>query len=208
MPVSTRRPYRSNLREEQAHETRLRIRKSARKLFASKGFTETTINEIAENAGVAPQTVYSVFGSKGGIVAAILEDLQESAGESLRVAEMISEEDPHRQLRLFISWIRTFFEQGAPIVRAALAAQSDADVAALTDQGDQNRRNGTRTLAEIWAGKGTLREGIEHEDAAQQLWLLTSAEQYILATDKLGWSPDQYEQWLGDLLERELLKRP
>jgi len=204
--MSTSRPYRSSLREERALETRLRIRKSARKLFAARGFAKTTINEIAEDAGVAPQTVYSVFGSKGGIVAAILEDLQESAGESPRVAEMVSEEDPHRQLRLFVSWIRTFFEQGAPVVRAVLDAQSDPDVVALADRGDQNRRYGTRELAGMWASKGTLRDGIEHEDAAQRLWLLTSAEQYILATDKLGWSPDQYEQWLGDLLDRELLK--
>lgn len=206
MSVSTGRPYRSTLREERALETRLRIRKSARKLFAAKGFVETTINEIAEDAGVAPQTVYSVFGSKGGIVAAILEDLQETAGESTRIAEIVSEEDSHRQLRLFVSWVRTFFEQGAPVIRAVLTAQSAPDVAALADQGDQNRQYGTRELAGMWASRGALRDGIELEDAAQRLWLLTSAEQYMLATDKLGWNPDQYEQWLGDLLERELLK--
>ena len=204
--MSTGRPYRSTLREERALETRLRIRKSARKLFAAKGFAETTINEIAEDAGVAPQTVYSVFGSKGGIVAAILEDLQETAGESTRIAEIVSEEDSHRQLRLFVSWVRTFFEQGAPVIRAVLTAQSAPDVAALADQGDQNRQYGTRELAGMWASRGALRDGIELEDAAQRLWLLTSAEQYMLATDKLGWNPDQYEQWLGDLLERELLK--
>jgi AcrR family transcriptional regulator len=205
--VSTSRQYRSSLREERALETRLRIRKSARKLFAAKGLAETTINEIAEGAGVAPQTVYSVFGTKGGIVAAILEDLQEAAGESTRIAEIVSEEDSQRQMRLFVSWIRTFFEQGAPVIRMVLTAQNDPDVAAVADRGDQGRRDGTTRLAGMWATKGDLRDGIEHEDAAQRLWLLTSAEQYILATDKLGWSPDQYEQWLGDLLERELLKR-
>ena len=94
LSVSTSRPYQSTLREERALETRLRIRKSARKLFAAKGLTETTINEIAEDAGVAPQTVYSVFGSKGGIVAAILEDLQETAGESTCIAEIVSQTTP------------------------------------------------------------------------------------------------------------------
>lgn len=206
MPVSTSRPYRSSLREERALETRLRIRKSARGLFAAKGLAETTINEIAEGAGVAPQTVYSVFGTKGGIVAAILEDLQETAGESTRIAEIVSEEDSHRQLRLFVSWIRAFFEQGAPVIRMVLTAQNDPDVAAVADRGDQGRRDGTTRLAAMWASRGDLRDGIEHEDAAQRLWLLTSAEQYILATDKLGWNPDEYEQWLGDLLAQELLK--
>lgn len=204
--MSTSRPYQSTLREERALETRLRIRDSARKLFASKGLAQTTINEIAEDAGVAPQTVYSVFGSKGGIVAAILEDHQEAAGESTRIAEIVSEEDSHRQVRLFVSWIRTFFEQGAPVIRMVLTANNDPDVAAVADQGDQGRRDGTRRLTGMWASRGDLRDGISHDDAAQRLWLLTSAEQYMLATDKLGWNPDQYEQWLGDLLERELLK--
>ena len=61
--MSTDRPYRSTLREERARETRLRIRKSARRLFAARGFAETTIAQIAKDAGVAPQTVYAVFGS-------------------------------------------------------------------------------------------------------------------------------------------------
>jgi len=43
-------------------------------------------------------------------------------------------------------------------------------------------------------------------DAAERLWLLTSVEQYLLATDALSSSPDEYERWLGDLLNRELLE--
>ncbi len=204
--MSTNRPYRSTLREEQAHETRLRIRKSARRLFAAQGFTETTIAQIAEDAGVASQTVYAVFGSKGGIVGAMLEDLEESADQDAWVAQMIAEGDPHRQLRIFVSWIRTLCEKGAPILRAAVAARSDPDVAAMAERGDAKRRFGSTQLTQMWSRKGVLRKGLGPTDAAERLWLLTSVEQYLLATDGLGWSPDQYEQWLGDLLDPELLE--
>jgi len=85
--MSTDRTYRSSLRDERALETRSLIRKSARNLFTANGFSETTINEIAQNAGVAPQTIYAVFGSKSGVVAAIFEDLKETAGQAARVAE-------------------------------------------------------------------------------------------------------------------------
>jgi AcrR family transcriptional regulator len=204
--MSTSRSYRSTLREEQANETRRRIRASARKLFADQGFAETTIAQIAEDAGVAPQTVYAVFGSKGGIVGAMLEDLEESADLDTWVTRMMAEEDPHRQLRIFVSWIRTLFEKGAPILRAALAARSEPDVAAFAERGDQNRRSGTTRLSQIWSRKGVLRKELDSTDAAERLWLLTSVEQYLLATDMLGWSPDRYEQWLGDLLDRELLE--
>ena len=132
--MSTERPYRSKLREERAEETRLRIRAAARDLFAANGFTDTTINRIAERAGVAPQTVYAVFGSKGGIVASMLEEAEDSAEYSARVSEMAAEESPWRQLRLFVAWIRALFETGAPVLRAALEARYDPDVAALASR--------------------------------------------------------------------------
>lgn len=204
--VSTSRPYQSTLREERAHDTRRRIRASARKLFGAQGFTETTIARIAEEAGVATQTVYAVFGSKGGIVGAMLEDLEESADLDAWVTRMITEEDPHRQLRVFVSWIRTLFEKGAPILRAAMAARNQPGVAAMAERGDEKRRTGSMQLTQMWSREEALRKGLEPTDAAERLWLLTSVEQYLLATDALGWSPDQYEQWLGDLLDLELLE--
>lgn len=204
--MSTSRPYRSTLREEGARGTRLRIRKSARRLFTTQGFVETTIAQIAEGAGVATQTVYAVFGSKGGIIGEMLEDLEESADQDAWVSRIMAEEDPHRQLRIFVSWIRTFFEKGAPILRAALAARSDPEVAALAQRGDRNRRLGCSQLTQIWSSKGALRKSLGPTDAAECLWLLTSVEQYLLATDALSWSPDEYERWLGDLLNRELLE--
>ena len=204
--MSTPRPYRSTLREERARETRLRIRKSARRLFAARGFSETTIVQIADGAGVAPQTIYAVFGSKGGVVAEMLEDLEESAGIDAWVAKMTIEGDPHRQLRLFVSMNRSLFEKGAPILRAAIAARSEPEVAVFAERGDANRRLGTTQLTQMWSHRGGLHKELEPADAAERLWLLTSVEQYLLATDVLGWSPDRYEQWLGDLLDQELLE--
>ena len=199
------RPYRSRLRDERSQETRLRIRRSARELFATRGFSGTTIVQIAGAAGVSPQTVYAVFGSKAGIVGAMLEELEQAADEETWGARIFAEENPRRQLRLFASFNRTLFERGAPILRAVLAARSEAEVAAVAEHGDRRRREGTSQLVHLLASKGALREGLNPRDGADRLWLLTSAEQYLLATDALGWSPARYEQWLGDLLERELL---
>ncbi len=179
---------------------------SARRLFAAQGFTETTIAQIADDAGVAPQTIYAVFGSKSGIVGEMLQDLETSADIGAWVAKMIAEGDPHRQLRIFVSMNRTLFEKGAPILRAAMAARSEPEVAALIERGDGSRRVGTTQLTQIWSRQEALREGLKPTDAAELLWLLTSVEQYLLATDGLGWSPDHYEQWLGDLLDREMLE--
>ncbi len=206
MPES--RPYRSPLRQGQADETRLRIRRSARTLFEAHGFVATTIAQIAAAAGVSSQTVYGAFGGKGGIVRTMLDDLEQSADQDGWVGRIVAEPNPGRQLRLFVSFNRTLFEAGAPILRAVLAARSHPDVASVAERGDDNRREGSARLVEILAGKRALRNGLRAKDAAERLWLLTSAEQYLLATDTLGWTPSRYERWLGDVLERELLEPP
>ncbi len=90
---------------------------------------------------------------------------------------------------------------------AKMAARSNPDVAAVAERGDRARREGTSQLAGVLASKGALREGLDPRDVAERLWLLTSAEQYLLAVDGLGWSSARYEQWLGDLVEAELLTR-
>ena len=164
----------------------------------------TTIAQIAEHAGVSPQTVYAVFGTKGSIVGAMLELLEESVGAERWVARMASEDDSRKQLRLFVAMNRSMFENGAPILRAAIAARSDPEVAAMGERGDKKRREGTTQLCRMWVAKGALRGGLDEADAAQELWLLTSVEQFLMATEGLGWLPDRYERWLGDLLEREL----
>jgi AcrR family transcriptional regulator len=183
----------------------LRIRGAAAELFAEEGFVDTTVAAIARRAGVAAPTVYSVFGSKSGIVVAMLEELEQNADRDAWVGKLMASKDSHEQVRLFARWIRTLFEGGAAILRAAIEARSDAEVAQFADRGDAARREGTRRLTALWATAGSLREGLTAEDAAQRLWLLASVEQFLLATDRLGWSADEYESWLGELLERELL---
>lgn len=203
--MSTDRPYSSTLREQRAYETRVRIRRAAADLFAARGFRETTVAAIAERAGVSAPTVYSVFGGKGGIVAAMLEELEQNADRDVWVGKLIVEGDPYEQVGIFATWIRTLFEGGAPILKAAMAARSEPEVAELADRGDGARREGTRRLTAMWGAADALRDGLEAEQAAEQLWLLTSVEQYLLATDALGWSADEYEMWLADALERQLL---
>ena len=204
--MTSNRPYRSRLREEQAESTRRRIRASARRLFEGRGFERATVADIAADAGVSPQTIYAVFGGKGGIVSSMLDELEQSIGMDGWIGRMVNEPDPRRQLRLFVAFNRTMFEAGAPILRAIVAGRGSPEVASIAERGDEARRSGTAQLIAIVASKGALRRGLDADEAAERLWLLTSAEQFLHATGRLGWQADRYERWLGDLLERELLE--
>jgi len=206
--MSTRRPYNSSVRDERAAETRLRIREAARHLFSANGFVETTIAEIAASAGVATQTVYAVYRTKGAIVASILDSIEEAADIDSHAAGIFGANDAHVQLTLFVSWIRTLFEDSAPVLRAAFKALGDPHVAAFASSGDTRRRQGCIELTTMWSKRDALREGLDPSEAAQVLWLLTGPEQYLAAVDRLGWTPDDYEQWLSSLLKQELLATP
>src|SRR4030065_1049405 len=58
-------------RKRHAQATRSMIVAAAQALFLEQGYICTTIEVIAERAGVAVSTVYAIFGSKAGILRAI-----------------------------------------------------------------------------------------------------------------------------------------
>lgn len=195
--MSSRRPYRSERRAEQATETRRAIRRAARELFEADGFAATTVTAIAAHANVSVQTIYSIFGSKGGILRELMDELEDlaSGGEDL-ATPMLAECDPRRQLALFGHWIRLLFERGSPLLRASLSARDDPDVQAMTAIGNGRRLEGTLLLVGGWHAAGALRPGLAIRSGAETLWLLTTAEVFFNAIDGLGMDADAYERWL------------
>src|SRR5687768_4543024 len=68
-----RRRYNSTRRQAQSRQTRQQIAEAAHTLFAQRGYGGTTIEAIAQEAGVAPETIYATFGSKHKILWHLLD---------------------------------------------------------------------------------------------------------------------------------------
>lgn len=64
----------SGLRERQKQERRLRIIEAAKRLFAESGLENITIEAIAEIAGVSSVTVYNYYGTKSGVLLALVAE--------------------------------------------------------------------------------------------------------------------------------------
>lgn len=77
---------RIGLREQQKIRTRDSIRRHAMELFAAQGYTKTTVEQIAEAAGVSHTTFFRYFVSKEQVV--IADDTAE------RVARAIADVEP------------------------------------------------------------------------------------------------------------------
>jgi AcrR family transcriptional regulator len=77
-------------------------------LFVEKGYSESSLQEIAERAEVTIPTIYNYFGSKGNLLLEIAVEKQENLDE--RLDEFI-EKRPHRNaIRATTEWIKLVTE--------------------------------------------------------------------------------------------------
>jgi AcrR family transcriptional regulator len=83
------------------HEKELRILEAASVLFARYGLRKTSIDEIAQQAGLGKGTIYLYFKSKEELFARIVQGFGDRLIEGLRQIEQ-EESDPREQLRCFI----------------------------------------------------------------------------------------------------------
>jgi AcrR family transcriptional regulator len=190
----------------------MRILDAAQRLFAQRGYPASTIEAIASDAGVAVDTVYAAFGSKRGILQALLNvrvggdeaelDLLARAGP--RAVQR--EPDQRNQLSAFAADVSAILERARPvddIIRGAAAV--DPEIATLRSEAQAYRYGNMRELVSWLAAKGPLREGLDEEDAASIMWTMTSPEVHGLLRAVRGWPAERYAAWLRDSLARILL---
>lgn len=207
--VKKRRSYSSPTRERQAAETRTRIVECAAQLFLSLGYGRTTIRQIAEEARVAPDTVYATFGSKIRVLTAIIDARLSPAGEPnlMERPEALAvrdEPDQHRKLELFASDINNVLARVGPVYEILrTAAAVDAEAAEVFAEMNRYRLSNLTNVARWLADCGPLRVDVER--AAEIIWVLASPDVARLLKELRGWSDADYSCWLADALERLIL---
>lgn len=206
---SPKRPYDSTRRRESARQTRLRIAQSGRTLFAQLGYGATSIEAIANHAGVAIPTFYSTYGSKRTLLFDLLDAADAHANIiALKVALRDAAADPRRQLSLLVSFSRRFYQQSADLIEVARGAASmEPDLAALWAEGEKRRLRGIAPIVHSWAVAGALRKSLSERDALDILWSLMGADNYRLFVTERDWAPERYEKWLTTILKTLLLRK-
>ncbi|MFI9835598.1 TetR/AcrR family transcriptional regulator [Nonomuraea sp. NPDC051941] len=202
---------RTNKRAEKAKETRRRILAAASELFVQDGYGATNLQDVAEKAGVAVQTIYFVFGNKR----ALLKELVDVtiAGDDEPVATMdrpwyvaaLAAGTAQDMLRAYVAGTTSVLERVAPIGRVLEAAvASDPEVAALWPYDVDPRHVVQQGAARALAGKPGARAEVSVEEAADLLYGLLSPELYLLFVHERGWTREHWEQWVGETLRTQL----
>jgi AcrR family transcriptional regulator len=192
-------------RQRQAQATREMIVAAAQALFLEQGYICTTIEVIAERAGVATSTVYAIFGSKRGILRAIRDTWQERT----HIRDVLSSSqhlpNPADRLEQLAEATRRQWEMGAEVTAIYTgAAAADPRAAAELTQALTGRREGLQSFANSL--KPHLRAGLDADHAASILQALCLPEVFDALVRRSGWSADEYQAWLERILKRELLE--
>ena len=195
-------------RDQMAQQTRGDILRAARRLFAERGYAATSINDIAEEAGVAIQTIYARLGSKRGMLLALIDLIDEEAGVGPLAEEVTSAANPLAALRAGVHLTRSFQERCGDIIEALFtAAGAEPELADAVAEGQRRHREGARiTIDRIQELRG-LRNDVSPERAQALFALSTNHEAWreLISGYQLDWDPA--EDWLVDALSRSLLAR-
>jgi AcrR family transcriptional regulator len=199
-----RRPYRSPRREQQAAETREAVLAAAVELFGTRGWAATGMRDVAREAGVSVETVYAGFRSKSDLLTAVI-DLA-AVGDTAPVPlderpEFTALGSGTRQQRArAAARLNTGIYRRTAGVLLALrqAAASDPELARLLREVEKRRQIDVERGVSLITGRAVPR------GECDGLWAVLAVEVYQLLTTLRGWTPEQYETWLADVIDRLL----
>lgn len=201
-------------RAERAQQTRTRMLDSARELFVTDGYAATTMERIAQASGVAVQTVYYSFRTKGHLLRELVEVTaagEEGAGPVAQrpwMQGMLSATTGHRLLALAVEHGTDIFVRAAPLWPVVAAAVADPQVEQYWQQVAAGRRAGQAQMVARLAELGALRDGLEPDRATDRVVVLFGHDVFSGLVVDAGWSVPEYKAWLLTTLAHQLLKRP
>jgi AcrR family transcriptional regulator len=211
-PAQPRR-YRSDLRKQQAEQTRERIVTAAAELFAADGYPRTTLAKIAAAAGVSTETV-QVHGPKAALMVAAMEYVMFGvSGEenvlNLEIGRRYLEIDNRDDaLDYWVSTQIELHERGAGLAQALIgAAASDAELNRYLDELFAGITAQARRVLTVARDRGWLREDIPFDELVLTSTVVSGIDTFLRVTHRDGWSVARYRDWLRRILVETTFNR-
>ena len=189
-------------RQEQADATKLRIAIAAQSLFARDGYSTTSIEAIAREAGVATRTVYAAFGAKREMLNLICERWLERADALGLARRILADTDPLQRIRGAAKWITVLYSTDFDVVRILDAASDeDSETQALLRSKLRGRNRMMNQL--IASVEDRLRVPLPDAQAIFRAFGATGVYGELVV--EVGWPPERFENWLADTLIAQLI---
>jgi AcrR family transcriptional regulator len=214
MGEHVKRHYRSGLRAAQAEQTRRSIVSAAARLFVDDGYGATTIDAVAESAGVSRKTVFTAVGGKVDLLKTALDwavagdDQPVAVADRPEVRKLLAMDDP---VALLTSWARVMVAIDVRVAGLSrvleIAADGDAAASLLLEEYRRQRLVGARAVVKRLGALQALTDGWSRAEAADVAWLATDPVLLDRLVGIRGWSVGKFEAWLARTLTDQLLAR-
>ncbi len=204
--VISKRAYNLEKRQAKAQKTKDRILVSAKELFESKGFEKVTIEEIAIRAEVSGPTVYSIFQSKSGVLKDLIDvALPQKHYESI-IQKLEKEKSVSKRLELTAKLSRQIYDaEKEQLGLLPDVSILNSELKNLEFEREQRRYKRQEESIKRFKEKNLLGE-LNTSKARDILWAFTGRDFYRMLVIERGWSSDEYEKWLANMLVQILLK--
>ena len=205
----TTRTYEQGARAEEAERTRMRIIEAVFTRLREAPAEPVAIDRIAKTAGVARSTVYTIFGSRAGLFAAVGQELAERSGYA-DLLQAKEKEDAREHLRHGARAGARMLAANRDLYRAlhSMAGLDEEAVGDAVRNQEEERAFGMKRVVGRLAEQGFLREDISVEEAEQVLWVLTSFETFDALYTGRKMTVDQVADRLIEVSERALSAEP
>ncbi len=213
MTQETKRSYDGRRRRERADQerraTQRRVVEAARNLFLTRGYVATTMDDIAQQAGVARQSVYKAGQSKADLLHLVIDLAVAGDDEDVMLLERPSfaaisgEPQPERQVQMIAALIVATMERLAPVWVAYREAAAVDPKAAADLLAAHQRRHETFAGMIHMLPEHRLRQ--PPEESTDTAWAIGSIDVFLLLRSVRGWDTAQYSEWLSRTLVDQLL---
>lgn len=185
--------------------TRAEILDSAWALISERG-AEVSLAEIAKAAKISRQSVYDHFGSRGGLILALVRRADERLDIRAQMFEAFERPEPSERLSSTIAvWIR-FVKEIYPVASDLIRLRStDADASAAWEDRMSELREWLLVLTGSLEKDRALQASWTAETASEYLWASFSVQTWGLLTRDCGWEEDEAEAVLTWTIRQALL---
>jgi AcrR family transcriptional regulator len=194
--------------------TKRKVAEAAAELFVAGGYQATTLQAIADAAGVHVQTIYQAFGTKVAVLAeaaAVLvagpdEDPTTPPPQRAWVTELFAEPDPVHQLALYAKDMRAVSERYMGLLDVMrVTAAADPDVGSFLAEAERGRYAGPAHIAHTLAERGVLADGLTAQRAADIMYAVTTYDVFRSLIRDRDWSGQEAQDWVARSLATLLL---
>lgn len=202
--MTSTRAYDSSRRRAVAATTRAGVVAAASRLFAERGWSGTSMRDVAREAGVAVETIYATVGAKAELLKVCIDVAVVGDDEPVPLLERpefrsVTTGDLERRLATtgrVLGWIYARTAELHTVLVAAAAV--DPGLAELLAQVRADQRASFRAALELVARRTPTDTEVDGALAA------LGNESYLVLTRELGWDREKYETWAADMLRRLL----